>query len=311
MSNETVDWTDPTQVAAAMGVAQEVADEPEVDAKPKADGENPEGPATPEDASQQQPDDEERPRGVQTKSKGRVLPYSVLEDARKDAHQAKQKASELEAELEKLRNSPAAKQAEAEGDDVDELLKKLTADSSELDYEDLIKAVAESRKESLETQKRLQAYEKRDADARKAAEQEKQQLSQDELLAEHEEALKAVPLLEKRWKKGGVFADQATSISDRLMADPKYKYTTRAQHYKDVERELADFLGVPLTGKPKPLPDAGIPEPASLSTITGGAAPETTESEAFLGMDPMKSVALLAKMDPRKQSEFINRAFGG
>lgn len=310
MSKANVDWNDPAQVAAAMGVAQdEASHEPE--AKQTAVGENPEGPATPEDASQK-PDDEERPRGVQTKSKGRVLPYSVLEDARRDAHQAKQKASELEAELEKLRNSPAAKQAEAQGDDVDELLKKLTAaDSADLDYEDLIKAVAESRKESLETQKRLQAYEKREEDARKAAQQDEQHATQDELLAEHAEALKSTPLLEKRWKKGGVFADQAISISDRLMADPNYKYTSRAQHYKDVERELAEFLGVSLTDKPKPLPDADVPEPASLSTITGGAAPETTESEAFLAMDPMKAVALLAKMDPRKQSEFISRAFGG
>ncbi len=326
-----VDWTDPGQVAAAVGMgasaspspspapaetpAPAVTETPSPTPSP-APAAAPSPSPTPAPAETPTPAVEEAPKGVALKD-GKILPISVLQEERREKAEFKRRAAAAEGELAELKAQlEKGKRGEA----------VTIPDISALEGE-VPQALFETMKGMQSSLVTLQKQNQDMADAMKAREEQDEQEAKDARAADYEAALDKYPLLKNAHVNQGAVYQESVAISKRLMADPEYAQgiTSHAQHFADVDRELRKSLGLPEaapaaaaspTPAPapapaaKPLPPkdaAAAAAPGSLSDLPGGAAPATSEGEAFMNMDGLKGAAVLAKMTPADMNAWLRR----
>ena len=341
--DEGIDYTDPDQVAELMRQRGILPSEPDDDSKEESEAKvEPEVESTdeskdePKDETEDESEDESKdeskdetedePEGVLSANGKHVLPYAVLKGAREREYEARQRAEEAIARVKALEEQLASVQESAKAAAIEEAKNTLEGDELEaalaaIDEDDFgvelkkaltgaVKEAREARKRAEELAKRLEAQESAKAEI---ADQERRE----ETLAEHEKAIASLPegsMLAKLDKlRSGPLWDQAVAIDEALISSGKFEGKSRAERYAAVEAQLREVLGLPaLSQRPtkKPLPEASLDVPSSISDIPG-EAPATSEAEAFEKMSGVQSVAALMKMTPEQQDDFIRRNFGG
>lgn len=203
--------------------------------------------------------------GVLTKDGKHVMPYSVVQQARRDALVQRDRANELEAanrelqeQLNALRNGS---QPAGTAGFTQEQLEEIVRDFPQL--APFVNGV----KQLQETVANLQPA-KGKADPQRAI---------DDQLSIHEQidnALAARPLLSTYRSRGGVVWDRACEIDAEVLKDPAFASKSVAERFEEVEKRLADELGVPLA---KP---AGAPAPSAAAPSAPQTKP-TTQAEAL------------------------------
>lgn len=206
--------------------------------------------------------------GVQTKDGKHTLPYAVLQEARRAAAENKARAAELEEETNKLKaqiESLKSGKAQAGDGPSDEELAKLAEDFPQL-------------APVLQTVKTLQAQV---ASAQQAAPKvdPRTQIDQElEAQAELDAELAARPLLSKYQAIGGVVWNRAIEIDAALMRDRNFAGKSLSERFTEVERQLADELGIQVPqaqqAVQQPAPAARAPQPQPTTQTVSKAAIE-------------------------------------
>lgn len=234
--------------------------------------------------------------GVLTKDGKHTMPYAVLQGARREAILNKQRADQLEeanqqlqAQIEALKSG--APQGESEF--TPEQLAQVEADFPQLaPYIKTIKTLTE----------KVDQLSARPAQGQPdpASQVDKELDAQAQLDA----ALAARPLLSKYSEQGGVVWSRAIEIDKALMSDPAFAGKTLAERFTETEKRLAEELGIPVPGTPKPTPTTlsaaaieAAPQsgPSTLSDITG-AAPQVHNRDLWDERLPLESLAAAEKL---------------
>jgi hypothetical protein len=208
--------------------------------------------------------------GVLTKDGKHVMPYSVVQQARRDALVQRERANELEAanrqlqeQLEALKNGT---QAPGQAGYTQEQLDDIVRDFPQL--APFVNGV----KQLQETVANLQPA-KSKADPQRGIDD---QLSIQEQI---DNALAARPLLSTYRSKGGVVWDRAVEIDAEVLKAPDFASKSVAERFEEVEKRLADELGVPLAKPPAaPAPAAAPSAPATKPTSQAEALQKARET---------------------------------
>ena len=235
--------------------------------------------------------------GVLTKDGKHTMPYAVLQGARREALENRQRADaaeeanrQLQAQIEALKTG----QPTGETEFTPEQLAQVEADFPQLaPYIKTIKTltdqVAELRQQPSQAQQdpRNQIDQQLDAQAQLDA------------------ALAQRPLLSKYSEQGGVVWGRAIEIDKALIADPAFAGKTLAERFAETERRLAEELGIPVPGTPKPTTTTTVDTaaiqaaprtgPSTLSDITG-TAPQVAERDLWDERPPVDSLAAAEKL---------------
>lgn len=254
---------------------------------------------------------QQKPDGVLTKDGKHVIPYDVLEQARRDLGRTEQENQALKAKLQEFTQAQAQVAAGQPVEIPD--ISKLKAEYPEELWKPL---------EAMQTQ--LVALQSQTVEL-KADLAQREQERQDSAIAGYNADVSQVPELAEINKTEGPLKAQAIEISKRLLADPDYKPANRAEHFKDVVKELKaakaaelKLLGfaipdpaAPAAATPappaRPLPSKDVPPPpASLSDIPGGTAPAATEAEGFANMNDIDAVAMMVNAKQKGGDNGLN-----
>lgn len=300
-----MDWTDPDQIAAHLAQQQQQA--------PASASAEPAAAAEPAKAPQAEPapaTEPARPDGILARDGKHMLPYSVLEEERANRRKAEAQAAEVGKQLAEI--SKALDEAEKGG------TPELT---------DLSALEADYPAELINPLKAMQAQLAKVVDSNQALAaqlaqqvQDKEAQAQDSFQEGYLKDLAQFPLLAKAQQNGGPMFEEGVKISERLVKDENHKPQSRIDHLKEVDAQLRDLYGLPPAPTPeqtpaqiaaRPLPPKVPKAPGSLSDIQGGVPPAASEAEAFVSMDNLRGAALLAKMTPAQQDEYLSRNWGG
>lgn len=253
---DNLDFTDPTALRAALGYdteaqaqgAQPQGDTASVETAPVAQSaaEVSETPAA--DAK-----DGQKIAGVLTRDGKSVIPYTALQETRREKVLAQQRAKELETknqelerQLEELRagKKPEAEDGQYSKQELDELATDFPQLKPLLDRVSALQTQLEASTPKAEPAKEPTAEEIADAEV--------------ETQALFDEAMSQRPLLSKWQQQGGIVWSRAVEVDAQIMAtEPNLSFQDRLAK---VEKQLADELGVSV---PTP-PPAKAPKPAPI-----------------------------------------------
>lgn len=290
--DDATDWSDPNTYAQILGAAVEedappaaAAPAPQGDtapappaapavaapaahAAPAAEPPKPESSAAP--AAAEPPKVEEPPiEGVATKDGKRVIPYAVLQEARQTATHAASRAQQLAAEVQRLTGEmQALKQgqqaAESKAPAVSFSPEELAQMETDFPHmAKLARGYAALQEELLRTKQAVATQPPAAAPA--PAANDLQELIDDR------------PLLARWQAKGGTAWAMAVERDQKLMADPAWAGKTTAERFDEVQRQLADELGIEVPKQQQvqapPPPPAPAPAPAAPAAPTPPAPP--------------------------------------
>jgi hypothetical protein len=212
-----------------------------------------------------------------------VLPYRVLQEARDTAKTFRDRAAQAESERDQARQQLANLQTKSVPDELLAVARDLTdGEIQDLEYLNPKAAKAVRLARSLAAQPEPAAP--APAPAAPAAPTEAQQEQADEVTA----ALNGRRLLQSIGATGGPLWDRAVELDAALRVDAQWATRPMSDRFKEVERRIAEQLGVRLADDPPPAPKptaaaAPAPQPAApaptqfrpntLSDLQGGAAP--------------------------------------
>lgn len=258
--------------------------------------------------------------GVLTKDGKSVIPYAVLQAARREAREANDRAEQATAALEEARRqAPAAGQsdlADRAAANPDSLTDQEMAEL-EQDFPALAKPLRLLRaaSEKLLTPAPASAPAAPAPSAQRASAAE-----QDDADAEFDAGIAANPLLAQWMSSGGREWDRAKAIDRVLQQDPASADLSYAQRFAKVQRMVAAEFDIPLpataaTPAPSPAPaTAPAAAPASLPTPKASAFPSLSD----LGGTPPQSdedaingattADLLAKAERMSDAELMRMA---
>jgi hypothetical protein len=234
--------------------------------------------------------------GVLTKDGKHTMPYAVLQDARRQALENRQRAEALEADKQALLEQiEALKSGQPTGQSeyTEEQLAQVEADFPQLaPYIKTIKTLTD------------QVAELRQAPAQ-ATKDPRQQIDQElDAQAQLDAALAARPLLSKYSEQGGVVWGRAVEIDKALMADPAFAGKSLSERFAETEKRLAEELGIAVPGAPKPSPTPTVSKaaldaaprsgPSTLSDITGTAP--AVDRDVWDDRLPLESLAAAEKL---------------
>lgn len=259
--------TAPATTAAAPEPAPAAASAPAAPAAASADSS---ATPTPADPTQQAPAAVE---GVATKDGKHVIPYAVLEQARKSADQANARAQELARTAETLRAElEAAKAGTAKPADAKPAAPEFTdAELAELEQD--LPAVAKLAKGVRVLQEQL--AEARAAVPAAAAPQQPNTEAQ-----QVQELIDARPLLVRWQSKGGAVWQDAVALDQQLRTDPQWAGKPMADRFAEVERRIAEELGIPIPSQQQQA-TSQAPAPAA-APAAAPTAPKTTTATPTL-----------------------------
>jgi hypothetical protein len=277
--DDATDWSDPNVYAQVLGAEPEPEEAPsQGDTEPNAEpaatapavaapAPKPESSAAPA-AAATAPATEEDPAGVATKDGKRVIPYAVLQSERQKATSATAQAAALAQTVanltEQLEQAKAGKATQP--DDI----QRISAEEIE-QLEADFPAMAKIAKANNALLDRLAQQE---ANARQTAAQP------DPAAASIQDLIDDRPLLAKWQAKGGAAWAMAVDRDVQLQGDPAWAGKSPAERFVEVERQLADELGIPL---PTQAPAATPAAPAPAAPVTAAApAPLPTPKETAI-----------------------------
>lgn len=222
---------------------------------------------------------------------GKTIPYAVLKETRRQAHEAQQEAARLRAELDAeraKRGQPAATDAEVAADD-------------ESIYEDMPEALAKRFKAIDATVKRLQAKEL----AAQEAEQQQADIAAQSAAEQTQAAIDAHPTLASWQAKNGPEWQAAVAADNRLMQSPAWANKPMAERIAKAAELAAIELGIPAqpvtSPKPTARPTAAARPPVmSLTDLAGGAMPAVDSTEYLENASTAQLTARMASMSPQE-----------
>lgn len=307
------------------------ADDPDTTATTKPEGEEGAGeegktatePDKPEAKDPDKPakgdEDEPKPKPkpvVKTRDGKHEIPYSELENARREARELKQ-------QLEELKRQPATLPIETP-DTTD--TGKVEIDEQALidEYgEELAKPIIALHKQNQQAQREiaeLRQWRQEQAQAREADEATTVNEAIDTVFADRTKPGE-VSILRKWQQDCDPLWDAAVALDNRLLQDPAWADKPHRERFEEVIQRLGHA--------PEPAEPAGDtknPEdlkakadaklaakadetsvPRSLSDLPGGAPPDQTLIESIERMSPKDIEAKLASMTPEQQEEFLAR----
>lgn len=235
--------------------------------------------------------------GVLTKDGKHTMPYAVLQDARRQALENRQRAEALEADKQALLEQiEALKTGQPTGQPeyTEEQLAQVEADFPQLaPYIKTIKTLTD------------QVAELRQAPAQAAKEDPRQQIDQQlDAQAQLDAALAARPLLSKYSEQGGVVWSRAVEIDKALINDPAFAGKSLSERFAETEKRLAEELGIAVPAAPKPTPTPTVSKaaidaaprsgPSTLSDITGTAP--AVDRDMWDDRLPLESLAAAEKL---------------
>lgn len=255
--------------------------------------------------------DSSDPVGVATKSGKGVLPFRVLLDERQEkqhwrgqALTLKQQLEQAQARIQELQaTGTAQQQADALGELTDEEIAEAEADFP------LLAKVARRLKAQPATQAPASA-----PAAAPAPTADPQDEADDTAAAVHA-ALNANPLLSSWQQKGGVVWGRAVELDDAIKAEPAWATKPLAERFAEVQRRLAEELGIPVPAahqqQQAAAPAPATPEPTNfrpntLSDLGGGAATQHDPLDA--SQDGMALARRFATMTPDQIAAAVRRS---
>ncbi len=234
---------------------------------------------------------EGEPAGVMLKDGKTVVPYTVLKETRDEANQYRQEIGSLRAQLE------AAQKSQAGGAQLD--IADLPTDDQLADYpEDLQGSFKALRDKVLMLNGSLQEMQT-----------EREQAELEGKRAYYNSVIDKFPLLKQIEAAGGPRYEQGKMISEQIRSAPGYDRTQSLEdHLKEVDQRLREAVKAEMslfgmapptpateaTGK-RPLPEKIPSPPSSMSDIPGGAPPALSEADAFLNMNDIDAISVMAK----------------
>lgn len=238
---------------------------------------------------------QQQPAGILAKDGKNILPFDVLQQARSQITDLQAKIQEMQAATQQAQNGQLPDMpdiSKLEGEYPAELLAPLKA-----------------MQQTLMTLNNSNQQLQQDLQARQ---QERDQAQNDAKAIQYQQAVEQAPLLKQLETVKGPWYDHAKAVSDQMLKDPSYaNKNDPAAHFKDVEsRVKQDFQASnalfnpapapspnPVPAQPaaaaKPLPPLVAPAPASLSDISGGTPPATSEAEGYLKMNDIDRISML------------------
>jgi hypothetical protein len=221
---------------------------------------------------------------------GKTIPYAVLKETRRQAHEAQQETARLRAELDAeraKRGQPAATDAEVTADD-------------ESIYEDMPEALAKRFKALDATVKQLQAKEL----AAQQAEQQQAAVAAQTAAEQTQAAIDAHPTLADWQAKNGPEWQAAVAADNRLMQSPAWANKPLAERIAKAAELAAIELGIPAQPVTSPKPPARTtaaqrPPVMSLTDLAGGGMPSVDSAEYLENASAAQLTARMASMSPQ------------
>lgn len=233
--------------------------------------------------------------GVLTKDGKHTMPYAVLQGARREALENRQRAEALEETNRQLQEQIEALktgQPSGESEFTAEQLAQVEADFPQLaPYIKTIKTLTD------------QVAELRQSPTQARPDPRSQIDQQLDAQAQLDAALAARPLLSKYSEQGGVVWSRAVEIDKALINDPAFAGKSLTERFAETERRLADELGIPVPGAPKTtqttvsaaaIDAAPRSGPSTLSDITGTAP--AVDRDVWDDRLPIDSLAAAEKL---------------
>lgn len=261
-------------------------------------------------------DDGEPKPVVKTRDGKHEIPYSELENARREARELKQ-------QLEELKRQPAT--APIETPDTTDTGKVEIDEQALIDEygEELAKPIIALHKQNQQAQQEiaeLRQWRQEQAQAKEADEATTVNEAIDTVFADSIKPGETSIL--RQWQESGdPLWDAAVALDNRLIQDPAWADKPHRERFEEVIQRLghapkpAEPAGEPT--KPEDLKakaDAKLAEkagetsiPRSLSDLPGGAPPDQTLIESVERMSPKDIETKLASMTPDQQEEFLAR----
>lgn len=235
-------------------------------------------------------EDEKDVLGVATRDGKRIIPFAVLEGTRKEAQTATQRAQELEQAVASLNQQLAAAKAGAAPPPAAAPAVEFTEEElSELEAD--MPAVAKLAKGYRALQDQLVR-----APAPPAATPASPAVDPAAVLDVVQRDIDNHPLLARWQQKGGPVWGEAVKLDQQLLRDPTWAVKSQADRFTEVQRRIAEDLGIPLPQEHiAPTPAAPAPAPAAtpaaptvvtaLPTLTDlSGAPVISSSDPLGGM---------------------------
>lgn len=233
--------------------------------------------------------------GIATKDGKHVIPMAVLTDTRQALARANERADALIAENRRLEQEKAAALAAAKPapePERDEELEEL-----ETDFPQVAKRLKANSQENAELRAQVQEIAARTA----------QPPAVDPNAGQVQELIDKLPLLSAWQAKGGVAWREAVARDDALRVDPAWGTRTQAERFAEVQRQIADELGIPnatptaqaqaQTPEARPAP-AAAPVPTTVQpTLTDFNGSAVAVGDPLAGMQIGQAVDKAMNMD--------------
>lgn len=247
------------------------------------------------------------------------LPYSVLEDARREAVTAKQERDALKAQLEQLSQQQAQAKAAESGQ------QNAAAQPSDKGDEDLAEYEAEFGKEAAEaerkrrehyrqieqrlatTEKTLQQQQAREAQAEKDARAYQEQ----DLVATINATIESIPTLDQWRKSDDPLWHAAVAMDQRLQKDPAFANIPMKDRFQAVVDRLTgrtaknQTIEDPQALLEQKLNKTGTRSPSTLSEIPGGYPSDQTAADEFGRLTAAQFAEKFDRMTPEQQEAYL------
>jgi hypothetical protein len=298
MSDEDLAKLESGQAIQQEGTTEQGVNE---DSQSQADDANKSAAAAQQEESTAQAEDE--PAGVATKAGDKIIPYTVLEQARKDKTTAEERATTLE-------------QQKTEADaKVEELTKQLqsmtTADVGDIRLmsDDEIDAIAEDMPELAETVKGMRDQLKAlnaQVVKHKADTQEEERTS---AVNSVQEAIDNVPKLAFLQANNPRLWQLATNIDAELRGTPEAQNLSLEERFELVVQTLEKDVGfeIKLEAKKTETPKAKEAAPLlSISDLKGGSTLNEEQNEVDETSTQVSLIDKMSRMTPKQMDEFLS-----
>lgn len=319
-----VDYSDPATYADLLGYGAEAELPTEVDEPSQGDTETTEetteaapaaaapAPAATESsatpaAANPAKDDDGAVAGVATKDGKRVIPYAVLKETRESASQAVARAQELaeaNARLQaQLDAAMAGKTSTTTASDAEVTYTAEQIAEMELDFPEQ----ARQAKAIMALQEKLARIAQAAPAASPAPAAAPAPAAQaTDPATTVQEAIDNLPLLTRWQSKGGAAWAEAVKVDAALKNDPAWANKPIAERFAEVQKRVADDLGIPIPASQDDTTTAAAPAPAA-----PGAKPRTTTATPTL--DDMSGGPVVSSSDPlggMSRSQMVDKAMG-
>ncbi len=305
-----VDYTDPNTYAQLLGYEAEAALPTDDAEQPQGDTETTEelteaaapaaapapAPAAPESsappaAAEPAKNDDGTVDGVATRDGKRVIPYAVLKEARESASQATARASELTQTVERLtRELEEAKAGKTPTTTSDTEVTYTPEQIAEMELD--FPEQARQAKAIMALQDKLARIAQAPAASPAAAPAPAPAAQATNPADTVQEAIDNHPLLARWQSKGGAAWSEAVKVDAALQNDPEWANKPLADRFAEVQRRVADDLGIPL-----PAPQSTTTTAAAAPAAAPGAAqPRTTTATPTL--DDLSGGPVVSSSDP-------------